>query len=78
MPVFRQVEDWYGEEVEMVRQVHRGETITRVAADHAVCMQTVVSVIGRLEVADYLKGGLIQKWDVANYGRAERVSPKAL
>lgn len=59
MPVFRQVEDWHGEEVELVRQVQRGETIARTAADHAVRMQTVVSVKGRLEEAGYLEAGLI-------------------
>lgn len=59
LPTFRQVEEWCDGEVEVVRQVHKAEAIARAGADHAVCMQTVVSVMGRLEVANYLQAGFI-------------------
>jgi hypothetical protein len=57
LAVFKQVEKWCGGEVEVLGQVHRAEEIARAGADYGAGMQTVVSVMGRLEVVDHLKAG---------------------
>jgi hypothetical protein len=60
LEVFEKAEEWCGDNVEVVRQMQRGEEIARAGAKYGLSMQTAMDRVGYpLQVTDNLKAGLV-------------------